>query len=536
MMATNSEQPSNLVLILTDQQRDVGPYESEDMQAFRERELTGFRRLCERGVRFTQHRINSSACAPSRASLLTGYAPWVHGVTQTDGLAKRHDDPAQQWLPARRVPTLGHRFQAAGWESVYFGKWHLSHADIDSGPAESAEDVFGRYQAANVLRDYGFEHWVGPEPHGANVGNTGVFRDGGYIEQAQGFLRERAAQSERPPFLLVVSLVNPHDICFWPAWSLWNPGLLDIDDIGAMGSGATDEHVVRDEPSALVAYRERYYGAYGPRPIIRWVYGRNPERYRRFYCSLLRRADRHIGAVLDTLDETGLAESTHVVCTSDHGELLGAHGALHQKWYNAYEETLRVPLVIAPAQRSELAGTSSSALTTHADMVPTLLGLAGIERTLPDDVSGDFEHTPPLLGQDILAPTDARMSYFVTHDDILSGQTPEASIGRRFPILGAILPLRYPNLGVDNHAVESLVGSVPTHDGSKPSIWKLVRYFNPSNPEHDAQDEWMLFNLSVDPIEAHNVAGDEAAQSVRLMMVEKLCEERRKARQGVVEV
>ena len=305
-MAPQSSKPKNIVLILTDQQRDAGPFESESMQAFRQRELHGFNRLCERGVRFTQHRINSSACAPSRASLFTGYSTWVHGVTQTDGFAKLHDDPAVQWLPSARVPTLGHRFQAAGWESVYFGKWHLSHADIEDGGVETSEQTLGRYQDANALGAYGFDRWVGPEPHGAKLENTGVFRDAGYIEQAQGFLRERVGDHEQPPFFLVVSLVNPHDICFWPAWSLWKPSLLDIDDIDEIGPGATDSLVLQDEPEALRAYRDGYHAAYGPRPIMRWVYRRNPERYRKFYFSLMRRADRHITALLETLETTGL--------------------------------------------------------------------------------------------------------------------------------------------------------------------------------------------------------------------------------------
>ena len=113
-MGVSSKNRRNILVLLTDQQRDAGPYEPAGMDAFRRDELHGFNALCARGTRFTQHRINASACAPSRASMLTGYSPWVHGVTQTDGFAKRYDDPAQIWLPPNKVPTLGHRFQAAG--------------------------------------------------------------------------------------------------------------------------------------------------------------------------------------------------------------------------------------------------------------------------------------------------------------------------------------------------------------------------------------------------------------------------------------
>ena len=132
--------------------------------------------------------------------------------------------------------------------------------------------------------------------------------------------------------------------------------------------------MLEDEPEALQAYRHAYYGAYGPRRIVDWIYRRDRASYRRFYASLIRRSDRHIVELLETLKRTGLEDSTHVVCTSDHGELLGSHGGLHQKWYNAFEETLRVPMVIAQTSASNnRRGIECDNLTSHQDLVPTLL-------------------------------------------------------------------------------------------------------------------------------------------------------------------
>ena len=150
-MGVSSKNRRNILVLLTDQQRDAGPYEPAGMDAFRRDELHGFNALCARGTRFTQHRINASACAPSRASMLTGYSPWVHGVTQTDGFAKRYDDPAQIWLPPKKVPTLGHRFQAAGGKSVYLGKWHLSYADIVPAKGETWTQTHERYSVDRPL-------------------------------------------------------------------------------------------------------------------------------------------------------------------------------------------------------------------------------------------------------------------------------------------------------------------------------------------------------------------------------------------------
>ena len=424
-MGVSSKNRRNILVLLTDQQRDAGPYEPAGMDAFRRDELHGFNALCARGTRFTQHRINASACAPSRASMLTGYSPWVHGVTQTDGFAKRYDDPAQIWLPPNKVPTLGHRFQAVGWETVYLGKWHLSYADIVPAKGETSTQTHERYLVDRPLAPYGFDGWIGPEPHGADIRNAGVYRDDGYVSQAEDFLRRRAASDDERPFLLVVSLVNPHDIVFWPAWSMWKRSLLDLEGIGEIGAAPSETSILNGEPEALKSYRDAYFGAYGPRAIVEWIYRKAPETYRRFYASLIRRADRQITQVLTTLAETGLEDSTHIVCTSDHGELLGGHGGLHQKWYNAFEETVRVPMVISEAGASSLRrGVVTDELSSHEDLVPTLLSLAEINGDLSAESGSRFENVPKLPGRDLRSSNQVRGLYYMTQDNILSGQNP----------------------------------------------------------------------------------------------------------------
>ena len=69
--------------------------------------------------------------------------------------------------------------------------------------------------------------------------------------------------------------------------------------------------------------------------------------YRRLYYYLLKLVDQAIGKILEALERSGMAEDTIVVFTSDHGDLLGAHGGLIQKWCNAFDEATRVPLLMA---------------------------------------------------------------------------------------------------------------------------------------------------------------------------------------------
>jgi arylsulfatase A-like enzyme len=68
--------------------------------------------------------------------------------------------------------------------------------------------------------------------------------------------------------------------------------------------------------------------------------------YRRLYYYLHKLVDKAIGRILEALEQSGMADDTVVVFTSDHGDLVGAHGGLMQKWYNAYDEAIRVPLMV----------------------------------------------------------------------------------------------------------------------------------------------------------------------------------------------
>src|ERR1700753_4095239 len=95
----------NVLVILTDQQRYPPPYESEELAEYRREHLPGLERLRQDGVSFRHHYPMASACAPSRASLLTGQYPSLHGVAQTDGLAKEADGPDVSWLAPGGGPT-----------------------------------------------------------------------------------------------------------------------------------------------------------------------------------------------------------------------------------------------------------------------------------------------------------------------------------------------------------------------------------------------------------------------------------------------
>src|SRR5690606_11970175 len=123
--------------------------------------------------------------------------------------------------------------------------------------------------------------------------------------------------------------------------------------------------------------------------------------YYRLYYQLHKNVDEQIAKVYEQLKRTRFFDNTIVVFTSDHGDLLGAHGGLHQKWYTAYDEALHVPLIVShPKWRDN--PPSTDMLTSHVDILPTLLGLAGLDgEALRQRIENDFTDARPLVGKDI---------------------------------------------------------------------------------------------------------------------------------------
>jgi arylsulfatase A-like enzyme len=547
----------NVVVLLCDQERAAPSYEDTPLRQFRLDRLPARRWLAENGVDFARHYTGATACSPSRPTLLTGQYPSLHSVTQTSGIAKHHGDPRLRWLLPRDVPTLGDYFRAAGYETVYKGKWHVSDADLRDGDGNVVRTVRsdGRrlpageqaYAAANALDEFGFAGWIGPEPHGALLADSGLRRDPVIAEQAVDWIRTRGERARRGdaeasrPFLLVASFVNPHDVCLWPAWSVRPPAPLADDDVPVVGPAPSADESLDDKPTAQRRYREAYMRMYGPKPLIENVYAQHQELYRRNYHHLLHLVDREMARTLDAIRQSPFFEETVLVFTSDHGELLGAHG-LHQKWFNMYEETVHVPFVVSHAGGLGPVGRRvEDTLTSHVDLLPTLLGLAGFDAAaLGERLQATHGEVHPLVGRDLSpivrgepAPAGPSVVYFATEDRVLEGDTQVAAIGQRLPRLGNLFSLNYDSVHDCAASIEGIVASVrgtglPQADGR---VFKLVRYFDDpalwSEPgvrdryRHQAgprageieerrephPEEWELYDLGDDPAELRNRAG-----------------------------
>lgn len=534
----------NILLILTDQQRHPTVYESAELRRFRREALVAEESLRQSGVSFGRHYIMSSACTPSRTSLMTGQYPSLHGVTQTDGVAKGADGDDMFWLAHDSVPTMGDWFRAGGYRTFYKGKWHVSHLVLEApdgkGPLLSIDDNgtpipenIAAYLKADLLDAYGFSQWVGPDPHGPGKHNTGTNRDVFTADETMSLLQQLDRDASDQPWLTVCSLLNPHDIAMYGVIGLAHGLRPEFDGIPNIPEPPTQDEDLATKPTCHQSFVDAWGKMLAPQPHF--------ESQRRFYYQLQRTMDQQMGRVLDALRATQAYENTIVIFTSDHGEMLGAHGSMHEKWHNAYEETVHVPMIISSPLLSG-AGRDVDIPTSHADLLPTMLGLAGIN---PDEAIKQIaaEHTEarPLVGRDLSGvvlgtqePPANEPVLFITEDEISEGAVTSKSPFMKF----ARWTKTYETVAQPNH-VETVVADVDIggaqhrikfsryHDNRQ--FWTVpgVRDERLKRKEtitvtEPAPDEYELYDLTLDPLEQHNLAHPNNADDRSRKLLERM--------------
>ncbi|HTT94377.1 MAG TPA: sulfatase-like hydrolase/transferase [Solirubrobacterales bacterium] len=537
----------NILLILTDQLRQAPAYESEELARYRAETMPGVERLRLNGISFNRHYPMAAACAPSRASLLTGHYPSLHGVTQTDGLAKSADGPEMHWLGADTVPTLGDWFRASGYRTFFKGKWHASHAHLDADDGDGQllsidddgvpiEANVERYLEADLLDDFGFSEWVGPEPHGLGRHNTGTVKDPFTADETIDLLRRLDAEPGGDPWLAVCSFLNPHDDSLFGLVGLTQGLRLHPSQVPPVAQAPTHEEDLSTKPTCHASYNKEWQKILAPQP---WV-----ESHLKFYYQLQATVGEQITRVLDALLLSPAFEDTIVVFSSDHGDMQGAHGGMHEKWHVAYEEALRVPFVVSspllPGGAREV-----EMPTNHADLLPTLIGLAGIDEAAAlAALRRDHSEARPLVGRDLSAEIrgvgggESTPVLFTTDDEISEGAERSASPFQRLARRARV----YADVAQPNH-LETTVAEVEV-DG-EPHLVKFTRYHDNQQfwtvpGERDERlrgrhtvtvtepepDEFELYDLTVDPYEERNLAhpafADERSRALRARMTELL--------------
>ena len=536
--------PPNLLLLITDQQRAPmhWPGGAEWVDAL----MPADAELARTGVTFTNAFCASAMCSPSRASLLTGRWPSRHGVelTLTQGGAKIRPENAPATIrlalaavlrreiglfeaikvifrsatrrpdagPGEReldpdTPSLATILKRAGYRTVIKGKWHLTH------PVEG--DSWSEADAERLASEFGLEGWIPPdageniEPShfggGSFAGRSKEGYDEDFCRQVEGFLSDPPPE----PWALVASLVNPHDVLAYPSsFSEGGYGPEDWADLDDVDLPATARENLRGKPTVHVVQRFGQTSFLGP------VTGEQQMlEYCRFYAHLQRLVDEKVGRILGALGDPGdpdsLRSKTVVVRTSDHGEMGMAHGGLRQKTFNAYDETIRVPLVFSnPRLFPE--PYSSSRPASLCDVLPTLASLAGV------DTEGDGITGRNLSGELVRAagPGSVFSSWLRSGDGVAEDEDDRA-----------VAHFTY-----DDHQS----GTAYTDVAPQPNRIRAVRsedamyavYFDPGDPDNR---EYELYDIDRDPLQIRNLVEvstgaviDPADEALRASMAREL--------------
>ncbi len=411
-------------------------------------------RLAQEGMLFRNCLVTNSICGPCRAVILTGKHSHLNGFRRNG----QRFDGAQQTFPKL--------LQQAGYQTAVVGKWHLG-----SSPT-------------------GFDYWKilvgqGPYYNPPMIDNGERKEHEGYTtniitDEALAWLR--AGRDPNKPFMLMLQHKAPHrnwqpgpdHLNMYDDVSIPEPSTL-FDDYATRGTPAhtqdmsiaktlTDNDLKLTPPRNFTeTQRALWDAAYAPKneafreadlsgdDLVRWKY----QRYLKDYLRCIASLDDNIGRVLDYLDESGLAENTIVIYSSDQGFYLGEHGWFDKRWM--YEQSLKTPLIVRWPGVTE-PGSETLALVSNLDFGETFLDLA--DTPIPSDMQG--ESLEPILRGS--TPSDWRTSFYYHYYE--------------FPA----------------------VHSVRRHYGVRDHRYKLIYFYN--------LDEWEFYDLVEDPEEIRNSYGE----------------------------
>lgn len=463
--------PRPYILLITTDQEHPPMWFRHDQDWIDER-LPARAFLREFGVSFTQTHCVAMPCSPSRASLYTSMYSHQHHVYGNCGMDGNH---------LHEFPTCATILRDEGYRTWYCGKSHL--ASMDWYPCDEASgDV--RSESMSL---YGFDNWITshlPPYHLAeafpeencydSVGmawegesEDPVFADVAIEHFARDDIRQRPTQ-DAPPWFGVVSFVNPHDILMYPRFE---PREYETPINQRPGNWEHSDDIRNWKPSCQreYIYMYNYLGGFishGPRTYLPEEWRDSEwERFADAYLYLHQTSDAEILRVLQacfTLDRS-VRDNLVVLFTSDHGDLIGAHGQ-RAKGPNMYEEQENVPFMVvdfsAPAIREleelplgrrpssteggdfvgEL-GSTRDQLTMLLDVTTTIVGLGHshlddpeVWRAAHPQMQG--ANLVPLLaaGQEtapVIAPDPAAEGALAPRDHILA--TCDQTYGRILP-------------------------------------------------------------------------------------------------------
>lgn len=419
-------------------------------------------RIAREGMRFDRCLVTNSICGPSRATILTGKYSHLNGFYNNSNSKFNFDQLT--------FPTL---LQKAGYSTAIIGKYHL------------------------VSDPQGFDHWHVLPGQGVYY-NPPMINNGKKVEH-EGYVTDVITdlsldwlknRDPKKPFMLMMQHKAPH--------REWAPALRHLgwdkdrvypepetlfDDYQGRSKAVSDHDMGIDRtfsnldakletPKSLnEEQRKTWDEYYVPRnekyrqasltgkDLIRWRYNR----YMHDYLACVKAVDESVGRMLDYLDQSGLAENTIVICSSDQGFYLGEHGWFDKRWI--FEESLRTPLMVRWPGKTSPGGVNKQ-IVSLLDIAETFLDVAGIP--VPEEMQG--RSLVPLLKNE--SPDDWRKSFYYHYYE--------------YPVPHRVRP----------------------HYGVVTDRYKLVHYYKPD------VDDWELLDREKDPLETKDYYNDPQYASV----------------------
>lgn len=501
MLQDSQEQPNILILCMDQWDRHMNLPDDVHFPAME--------RLEAQGTTFDRHYCTTPICTPSRATMWTG----MH-ANQTGA----YENTNNAWIEGLSPDslTIGHMLREQGYYTAFKGKWHLSWL-------EHSEDALEPYGFSD------FQQWG--EMYGAPL--EGAKLDGTVAFETVDWLETKASTLDQP-WLLVSSMLNPHDVMFYLSDPVEMP-----PPGGAMRDLKTPQQRLGwfdkewdinlpdnfDDDLALQPYGVHVY-----KQSIDFNYGRIPEgredlwlKRRNYLVNAMRLVDFQFYRILEAMDRQDLWDNTVVFFTSDHGEMNGAH-KMTQKGAIHYDEAAIVNLTACIPGGPK--GQRTSAVGSHLDLAPTLLSFA---RLSEDEIQERYPHLKGRSLKNVMlnpAQDGPRGSVEDAGDGALICWDSLGSLDFEYARTGAFKSLSVMDLSPDNAFVDVatlLKETGETYgapDFSKRAFfravvdgrYKLVRWFSPNeygNPstleELYASGDVTLHDLVNDPGELENI-------------------------------
>ncbi len=345
----------NVIIIYSDDQGavDLGCYGTKDI-------LTPqIDRLAKTGTRFTRMYAPAAVCSASRAGLLTGKIPARAGVP-----GNVSSSPGVPGLPASET-TIAKIFQAAGYKTGHFGKWHLGFTPETMPLGHGFDESYGHM--GGCIDNYShYFYWQGPNRHDLYRDGKEIFEPGRYYperitDECIDFVRRHREE----PFFIYLAYNIPH-YPYQPTQE-WMKRYENIEPYPVTIAGTQPHHRVSAMSSAAI---------------------------RTLYAAFVSGMDEQIGRVLDAVEQCGLRDDTMILFQADQGHSFeerafrgGGHaGRFRGGKFSLFDGGLRVPSVFSwPGQVPE--DTVCDTLAYACDWLPTLADFCGV--TLPDaDIDG----------------------------------------------------------------------------------------------------------------------------------------------------